>query len=254
VEKTAVESANVIGKLPGSDPALASEYVVMSAHIDHLGIGEPINGDKIYNGAMDNGSGSALLLDVARSLKQDPEAHKRSILFVFVTGEEKGLLGSKYFAAHPTVPPKSIVADVNTDMFLPLIPLKILTVYGLQESDLGEMVEKVAESYGVKVQPDPEPQRNSFIRSDQYSFIRHGIPSLAMKVGFEPGSPDAKLYKDWLTQRYHAPSDDVNQPVDLASAASFEAIVRSLVLAIANRTERPQWKSDSFFRRFAQAD
>jgi len=254
VEKTAVESANVIGKLPGSDPALASEYVVMSAHIDHLGIGEPINGDKIYNGAMDNGSGSALLLDVARSLKQDPAAHKRSILFVFVTGEEKGLLGSKYFAAHPTVPPKSIVADVNTDMFLPLIPLKILTVYGLQESDLGEIVEKVAESYGVKVQPDPEPQRNSFIRSDQYSFIRHGIPSLAMKVGFEPGSPDAKLYKDWLTQRYHAPSDDVNQPVDLASAASFEAIVRSLVLAIANRTERPQWKSDSFFRRFAQAD
>jgi Zn-dependent M28 family amino/carboxypeptidase len=254
VEKTAVESANVIGKLPGSDPALASEYVVMSAHIDHLGIGEPINGDKIYNGAMDNGSGSALLLDVARFLKQDPAAHKRSILFVFVTGEEKGLLGSKYFAAHPTVPPKSIVADVNTDMFLPLIPLKILTVYGLQESDLGEIVEKVAESYGVKVQPDPEPQRNSFIRSDQYSFIRHGIPSLAMKVGFEPGSPDAKLYKDWLTQRYHAPSDDVNQPVDLASAASFEAIVRSLVLAIANRTERPQWKSDSFFRRFAQAD
>jgi Zn-dependent M28 family amino/carboxypeptidase len=254
VEKTAVESANVIGKLPGSDPALASEYVVMSAHIDHLGIGEPINGDKIYNGAMDNGSGSALLLDVARSLKQDPAAHKRSILFVFVTGEEKGLLGSKYFAAHPTVPAKSIVADVNTDMFLPLIPLKILTVYGLQESDLGEMVEKVAESYGVKVQPDPEPQRNSFIRSDQYSFIRHGIPSLAMKVGFEPSSPDAKLYKDWLTQRYHAPSDDVNQPVDLESAASFEAIVRSLVLAIANRTERPQWKSDSFFRRYAQAD
>ena len=122
----------------GKRPSLKNEYVVLSAHIDHLGIGEPINGDKIYNGAMDNGSGSALLLDVARSMKQDPASHKRSILFVFVCGEEKGLLGSKYFAAHPTVPAKSIVADINTDMFLPLIPLKILTVYGLQESDLGD--------------------------------------------------------------------------------------------------------------------
>ncbi|HXP68467.1 MAG TPA: M28 family metallopeptidase [Candidatus Dormibacteraeota bacterium] len=254
VDTTEVESANVIGKLPGSDPALKNEYVVLSAHIDHLGIGEPINGDKIYNGAMDNGSGSALLLDVARSLKADPAAHKRSILFVFVCGEEKGLLGSKYFAAHSTVPAKSIVADINTDMFLPLIPLKVLTVYGLQESDLGDIVREVAEAQGVKVQPDPEPLRNSFIRSDQYSFIRHGIPALAMKVGYEQGSPDAKLYKDWLTQRYHAPSDDTNQPVDLQSAAAFEAIVRGLTIAVANRTERPQWKSDSFFRRFAQAD
>jgi Zn-dependent M28 family amino/carboxypeptidase len=254
VEKTEVESANVIGKLPGNDPALKNEYVVLSAHIDHLGIGEPINGDKIYNGAMDNGSGSALLLDVARSLKADPAAHKRSVLFVFVCGEEKGLLGSKYFAAHSTVPAKSIVADINTDMFLPLIPLKMLTVYGLQESDLGDIVREVAEAQGVKVQPDPEPLRNSFIRSDQYSFIRHGIPALAMKVGYEQGSPDAKLYKDWLTQRYHAPSDDTNQPVDLQSAAAFEAIVRSLTIAVANRPERPQWKSDSFFRRYAQAD
>ena len=254
VEKTEVESANVIGKLPGSDPALKNEYVVLSAHIDHLGIGEPINGDKIYNGAMDNGSGSALLLDVARSLKADPAAHKRSILFVFVCGEEKGLLGSKYFGAHPTVPLKSMVADINTDMFLPLIPLKLLTVYGLQESDLGDMVREVAAAQGVSVQPDPEPQRNSFIRSDQYSFIRHGVPALAMKVGYEAGSPDAKLYKDWLTQRYHAPSDDTNQPVDLQSAAGFEEIVRALTIAVANRAERPQWKADSFFRRYASAD
>ena len=254
VETSAVESANVIGKLPGSDPVLKNEYVVLSAHIDHLGIGEPINGDKIYNGAMDNGSGSALLLDVARSLKQDPAAHKRSILFVFVCGEEKGLLGSKYFAAHSTVPAKSIVADINTDMFLPLTPLKLLTVYGLQESDLGDIVREVAEAQGVKVQGDPEPLRNAFIRSDQYSFIRHGIPAVAMKVGYEQGSPDAKLYKDWLTQRYHAPSDDTNQPVDLQSAAAFEEIVRALTIAVANRPERPQWKSDSFFRRYAQAD
>ncbi len=254
MEKTAVESANVIGKLPGSDAALKNEYVVLSAHIDHLGIGEPINGDKIYNGAMDNGSGSALLLDIARSLKSDPVARKRSILFLFVCGEEKGLLGSKYFAAHPTEPAKSIVADINTDMFLPLIPLKVLTVYGLQESDLGDIVRQVALVRGVSVQPDPEPLRNGFIRSDQYSFIRHGIPAVAMKVGYEAGSPNAKLYKDWLTQRYHAPSDDLNQPVNLQSAADFEEIVRDLAITIANRPERPQWKPDSFFRRYAQAD
>ncbi len=254
VEKSTVESANVVGGLPGTDPKLGWEYVVLSAHIDHLGIGEPINGDKIYNGAMDNGSGSALLLDVARSLKADPAAHKRSILFVFVCGEEKGLLGSKYFAAHPPAPPKSIVADINTDMFLPLIPLKVLTVYGLQESDLGDIVRQVATVRGVRVQPDPEPLRNAFIRSDQYSFIRHGIPAVAMKVGYEQGSDDAKLYKNWLTTRYHAPSDDTNQPVDLQSAAAFEEIVRGVTLAVANRAERPQWKSDSFFRRFAQAD
>ena len=137
---------------------------------------------------------------------------------------------------------------------VPLTPLKLLTVYGMQESDLGDIVREVAEAQGVKVQPDPEPLRNSFIRSDQYSFIRHGIPAMAMKVGYEQGSADAKLYKDWLTQRYHAPSDDPNQPVDLQSAADFEKIVLALTIAVANRAERPQWKSDSFFRRYAQAD
>jgi hypothetical protein len=128
VEVTKIESANLVAKIPGSDPALRSEYVVLSAHLDHIGIGEPINGDRIYNGAMDNGSGSALVLDMAASFKKNPEKLRRSILLVLVTGEEKGLLGSKYFAAHPTVPPKSIVADVNVDMFLPIVPLKILTV------------------------------------------------------------------------------------------------------------------------------
>src|SRR5437588_1796493 len=157
--KKLVESANVIAKLPGSDPNLKNEYVVLSAHIDHIGIGEPINGDKIYNGAMDNGSGSALLLDVAESLKKSPEQLKRSVLFVFVTAEEKGLLGSRYFTAHPTVKPESMVANINTDMFLPIVPLKVLTVYGLSESDLGDMARNVAESVGVKVQADPEPQR-----------------------------------------------------------------------------------------------
>ncbi|MGA9898674.1 MAG: M28 family metallopeptidase [Terriglobales bacterium] len=252
VEVTKVRSANLVAKIPGSDPTLKDEYVVVSAHLDHIGIGEPINGDRIYNGAMDNGSGSALLLDMAASFKKNPETLRRSILLVLVTGEEKGLLGSKYFSAHPTVPPKSIVADVNVDMFLPIVPLKVLTVEGLNESELGDRAREVAESLGVKAQPDPEPLRNLFVRSDQYNFIRHGVPSVAMSVAPDPDSPEQKkLFKDWLTYRYHAPSDDVNQPVDLAAAAKYEEIVRALLISVANDDHRPQWKPDSFFRRYA---
>jgi Zn-dependent M28 family amino/carboxypeptidase len=252
IEKKAVDSANVVAKLPGSDASLKDEYVVLSAHVDHLGIGAPINGDKIYNGAMDNASGDAVLLDVAASLKKSGDKVKRSLLFVFVTGEEKGLLGSRYFARHPTVPGNSIVADINIDMFLPLFPLKVLTVYGLQESNLGDIVTKVANDRGIRVQSDPEPLRNVFIRSDQYSFIRVGIPSLTMKVGFDKGSPQEQIVKDWRTNRYHAPSDDLNQPVDLSAAAGYEEIMRGLMIAVANDSQRPQWKQDSFFRRYAQ--
>ncbi len=252
VDVTQVNSANIVAKIPGSDPALKDEYVVLSAHLDHVGIGEPVNGDRIYNGAMDNGSGGALVLDMAASFKRDPAKLRRSILLVLVTGEEKGLLGSKYFAAHPTVPPKSIVADVNVDMFLPIVPLKLLTVQGVNESDLGDRAREIAQSLGVKVQPDPEPLRNLFVRSDQYNFIRHGVPSLAMDVAPEPGTPEVKIFKDWLTQRYHAPSDDVNQPVDLAAAAKYEEIVRGLLINVANGDQRPEWKPDSFFRRYAQ--
>jgi Zn-dependent M28 family amino/carboxypeptidase len=252
VEVTKIESANLVAKLPGSDPALKDEYVVLSAHLDHIGIGEPINGDRIYNGAMDNGSGSALVLDMAASFQKNPERLRRSILLVLVTGEEKGLLGSKYFAAHPTVAPRSIVADVNVDMFLPIVPLKLLTVFGLDESDLGNRAREVAQTIGVRIQPDPEPVRNVFIRSDQYSFILRGVPSVMMGVAPEPGTPEVKIFKDWLTQRYHAPSDDVDQPVDLAAAAKYEEIVRALLINIANGDHRPKWKPDSFFRRYAE--
>jgi Zn-dependent M28 family amino/carboxypeptidase len=252
VELTYLSSSNLVAKIPGSDPALKDEYVVLSAHLDHIGIGEPINGDRIYNGAMDNGSGSALILDMAASVKKNAEKLRRSILLVLVTGEEKGLLGSKYFAAHPTVPRESIVADVNVDMFLPIVPLKLLTVFGLDESDLGDRAREVAQQLGIKVQADPEPLRNVFVRSDQYSFIRHGIPSIMMSVAPQPDTPEQKIFKDWLTQRYHAPSDDINQPVDLASAAKYEEIVRALLINIANDDHRPEWKPDSFFRRYAE--
>jgi len=252
VQTTKIDSSNLVAKMPGSDPKLNNEYVVLSAHVDHIGIGEPINGDRIYNGAMDDGSGSALLLDMAESFKNHPEKIRRSILFVFVTAEEKGLLGSKYFAAHPTVDAKSIIADINVDMFLPIVPLKVLRVQGLTDSDLGDQARQVAQARGVRVQPDPEPLRNLFIRSDQYSFIRHGIPALIMDVGFDPGSPEQKTFKDWLTNRYHAPSDDVDQPVDLQAAALYEEIVRELLISVANADGRPQWKPDSFFRRYAR--
>jgi Zn-dependent M28 family amino/carboxypeptidase len=250
IQTTSVESANIVAKLPGSDPALKNEFVVLSAHIDHVGIGAPINGDRIYNGAMDDGSGSALVLDMAASLKAHPEKIQRCILFLLVTAEEKGLLGSKYFAAHPTVPLKSIVADVNVDMFLPIVPLKILKIEGIEESDLGSRAAAIAQSMGVKPIADPEPLRNAFIRSDQYSFIKKGVPAVKVDVGFELGTPEQKVFKDWLTNRYHAPSDDVNQPVDLQTAAGYEEFTRRLLLETANTAARPQWKQDSFFRRY----
>ena len=157
-----VDSANVVARLPGSDSNLKSEYLVLSAHIDHLGIGEPVNGDRIYNGAMDNASGVAVLLDVAASLKQSPGTLRRSLLFVFATAEEKGLLGSKYFTAHPTVDPKSIVADINIDMFLPIVPLKILRVLGLEESDMGDaMPPEWHNRTACRGATDPEPLQES---------------------------------------------------------------------------------------------
>lgn len=252
VSHEAIHSANVAAILPGTDPVLRKEYVVLSAHLDHLGIGEPINGDRINNGAMDNASGSALLLDLARSLKH--ARLKRSVLFVWVTGEEKGLLGSRFFATRPTVRADALVADLNTDMFLPIVPLRVLTVYGLAESDLGDQARAAAQRLGYRIQADPEPLRNLFVRSDQYSFIRQGVPALAMKVGADPGSAEEQALKTWLTERYHAPSDDATQPVDLATAAGFEEVMRALTVAVANAPHRPAWKSDSFFRRYAVHD
>jgi hypothetical protein len=251
LKKSKVESQNVVALLEGSDPKLKDEYVVLSAHLDHVGVGEPINGDSIYNGAMDDASGIATVLEVARMLKESGAKPKRSVVFLAVTGEEKGLQGSRYFAAHPTVNGKSIVADINLDMFLPLHALKYLEVQGLAESTLGDDIREVAKEAGVEVQADKEPQRNLFIRSDQYSFIKHGIPALAFKFGYLPGTPEEKLHKDWLKNRYHAPSDDLNQPVDKEAAAQFNRIILRLAEKVAGAPERPSWKPDSFFRRFA---
>jgi len=247
-----LESSNIVAKLEGNDPKLKQDCIVMSAHIDHLGIGEPINGDRIYNGAMDNGSGSAMLLDFAHFIKENRQTFKRSVIFLWVTGEEKGLLGSRYFAEYPTVPGSSIAANINTDMFLPIIPLQAVTVYGIGESDLGEWAANVVKQHGIEAQDDPKPQRNSFIRSDQYSFICKGVPAVAMGVGCKLDTPQQKTIDEWLHNRYHAPSDDTQQPVNLETAGKFEGLVWDLLAFTANEEKKPEWKPNSFFRRFAQ--
>jgi Zn-dependent M28 family amino/carboxypeptidase len=223
---------------------------VLSAHLDHVGVGEPIDGDKIYNGAMDDASGVAAILEIANELNQEKVTTKRSLLFVAVTGEEKGLLGSRYFTAHPTVEAKRMVADLNMDMFLPLYPFKVLTVYGLNESELGDAIRVIAKPMNIEIQDDPEPARNIFVRSDQYNFIRHGVPAVMTDIGNKKGSKEAAIEKAWLDKRYHAPSDDLKQPIDLQSAADYVEFMRRLALNVADAPVKPQWKPNSFFRRF----
>lgn len=251
VTRETFESSNVAGFFEGSDPALKSEFVVMTSHLDHVGIGRAVGGDSIYNGAMDDASGVASMIEIARMLKASGATTKRSVMFVAVAAEEKGLLGSRYFAAHPTVPFAKIVANINLDMFLPLYPLKVIEVQGLAESSLGESVRAAAKSLGVEVQTDREPTQNRFIRSDQYSFIRRGIPALAFKFGYEFGSADETTRLNWVRDRYHQPSDDLTQPVDLEAAAKFNRVIMTLLQRVADDSARPTWNADSFFKRFA---
>jgi hypothetical protein len=251
IKRDSVEASNVVALLPGSDDRLKNEYVVMSAHLDHVGIGRAVNDDSIYNGAMDDASGIASVLEIARLMKESGVKPKRSIVFLAVAGEEKGELGSRYFAQRPTVQGK-IVADINLDMFLPLYALKVIEVQGLTESTLGDQVRDAAKGLGVEVQTDREPEQNRFIRSDQYSFIRNGVPSLAFKFGYEFGSPEEKIRRDWVRERYHKPSDDLTQPVDTAAAALFNRVIVDLLKRVADDTAAPRWKEDSFFKRFGR--
>jgi Zn-dependent M28 family amino/carboxypeptidase len=250
-ERDAVVSPNLVAKLEGSDPEAG--YVLASAHLDHLGVGEPIKGKTIYNGAMDDASGVATVLETARSLSADAAKGirpRRSVLFVIFTAEEKGLLGSRYFAGHPTVPAAAIKADLNLDMFMPLFALKKLHVQGLEQSTLADDARKVGAAHGIVIAGDPEPDRNSFIRTDQYSFVQAGVPALAMKFGWEAGSPEYHMWRDWLKERYHSTQDDLSQPVDLVAAAQFNSFWADLVRAVANDPATPHYLESSFFRRF----
>jgi hypothetical protein len=242
-----VSSPNVVARLRGSDPALADEHVVMTAHLDGLGIGEPVNGDAINNGALDNAAGVAALLDMAEQLKA--RRPRRSILFVFVTAEERGLLGSRYFARRPTVPLESIVADLNYDMALPLFPLRGVTVLGAEESSIGADARTVGAAMGLPLVPDPFPDRNSFIRSDQYAFIEQGIPAVAFKFGFAAGTPEAEAERAFRATRYHQPSDDLSTRIFREDEIRLHDFIAAIALRVANAPQRPSWNRGSAFAR-----
>ena len=248
-EVTTATSDNVIGVLRGSDPTLRAEQVVLTAHLDHLGVASAGDGDRIYNGAMDNASGIAVLMDIAKRFRETKARPKRTVVFAAVTAEESGLLGSRAFVSRAQRMRVNVVANLNTDMFLPLVPLKQLVVFGLDESELGEDVRAIGAQLGVTIQPDPQPLRNRFIRSDQYSFVRAGIPALALKTGFDTGTPEADAEREWFAKRYHAPADDVSQPVDLGSMGKYSDLLERLTLRVANRERAPAWNATSPFKR-----
>jgi TatA/E family protein of Tat protein translocase len=239
VDEETLSSDNIVAVLPGSDPALSNEYVAVSAHLDGYGFGEPINGDRIYNGAFDDAASVANLIELASDLRRSAKRLRRSLLFVVFTGEEKGLLGSNFFTSHPTVAKERVIADVNLDYLRPMFPLKILTTLGLEESTLADTVRRVAEPLGIRIQSDLEPERGLFRRSDQYNFIRNGIPSVAFIFGYEKGSAEEAIYRDWYANRYHRPADDLNQPVDMMAAAKFQEFFSKLVDVIGNASDRP---------------
>jgi hypothetical protein len=247
VETADIQSDNIVAALPGSDPALANEYVVVSAHLDGYGIGEPWNGDRIYNGAFDDAAYVATLIDFAQRLQESHMKLRRSLLFLIVTGEEKGLLGSRYFAAHPAVAKERMVANVNLDQLRPIFPLKTLTTLAVDESSMGDTVRKVAEPMGIRIQPDLEPERRLLTRSDHYSFMQIGVPAVGFIFGYEKGSPEEMIYRRWYAERYHSPADDLNQPWDPPAAAKFNEFFARVVEALANADARPKWKAGSSF-------
>jgi hypothetical protein len=244
-----VESPNVAGFIPGSDPQLRDEVVVYTAHLDHLGVGTPVNGDSIYNGAMDNASGSAALLEVAHAFSRLSRPPRRSVMFVAVTGEEKGLLGSGYFARHPTVPPEKLVANLNIDGLGILYPLRQLVPIGAEHSTIEAAVRRVSAQLGIEIVPDPFPEDALFVRSDQYSFVRVGVPSLFLTMGLQstPEVNAKERFDEWVRTRYHTPQDDLGQPMDFVAGSRHAQFNFLVGLDIANADEKPAWKRGDFF-------
>ncbi|WP_342115423.1 M28 family metallopeptidase [Pseudoduganella sp. OTU4001] len=243
-------SSNVVGMIPGSDPLLKNEYVVFSAHLDHLGIVPEKSGDNIYNGAMDNASGVAILIEMARMFNALPVKPKRSVLFIALTGEEKGLLGSDYFASNPTVPQKDIVANVNLDMPLLNYDFSSVVAMGAEHSSLNTAVTNAVKKVGVTVGPDPWPEQAIFVRSDHYSFVRQGIPSIMLVTGqtsFSKEENAAQQWGDFFAKRYHKPNDDLSQPFNFDAAIRFAKVNYNLALEVANAKDRPVWNQGDFF-------
>ena len=243
-------SPNVVAKLEGSDPILKGEYVVYTAHLDHLGIGAPQNGDAIYNGALDNASGSATILEVAQAFTKMNPKPRRSILFVSVTGEEAGELGSLYFAHYPTVAKNSIVGDINVDEVFMLYPLQDVIAFGAEHSSLESAIRRAADRMHIVESPDPMPEQTVFIRSDQYSFVLQGIPAVMPSPGFKSTEPKKalNLAMKWMDDTYHEPNDDMNQPnLDFEAAANFARFTFLTGYYVAQDSERPTWNKGDFF-------
>ena len=240
-----VTSANVIGMIEGTDPVLKDEVIIISAHLDHIGISKTIEEDTINNGALDNASGIATMLDAARMLKAGPPL-KRTVVFAAVTAEEKGLLGAQYFAMNPSVP-GTIVANVNLDMPILTYDFTDIIVYGALRSNIAATVETAATGMGITLSPDPTPEQGIFTRSDHFRFVEAGIPSVYLKPGFASGGDAA--FAEHQAKNYHRPSDDMSNNLDFNAAARFAELNARIALALANQDVRPLWKKDDFFAR-----
>lgn len=235
-----IASPNILAKLRGSDSKLRDEYVVIAAHLDGYGFGTPVKGDNLYNGTLDDAAYVALLIQMADNIKAHRLGRpKRSILFAAFTGEEKGLLGSHWFADHPTVPAAQLAADVNLDQLRPLFPLNILTAEALSDSTLGETARIVAKPLHIEIRPDAEPERNLLRRADQYPFLTMHVPAISFIFGYDPNTDAEKRYREWYQIRYHRPQDDLTQPMDFAAAAKFNTFFYRLVETIADAPVRP---------------
>ena len=244
-----LESHNVIGRLPGSDADLSGEHVAYTAHLDHLGIGAAIAGDSIYNGAQDNAIGVATMLEAARLLAGEEEPPARSMLFIALTAEEKGLLGAYHFTAQPTVPIQSLVANINMDMPLLIGDVSDVIPIGIEHSTLGAVAERAVAEAGLVLTPDPLPEEVGFVRSDHYPFARAGVPAIYLKSGvtLPDGVDGLELVKDFRANRYHLPNDDLAQPIHWPAAAQLAYVNYRIGLAIGNDPARPAWKPGNFF-------
>lgn len=243
-------SPNVVGILPGADPRLEAEVVILSAHLDHVGIGkakpdDKPDTDKINNGALDNASGIATMLEVARAFASSPDKPRRTLVFLASTAEEKGLLGADYYANNPTVPLKSIIADVDLDMPLLLYPFTSVIAFGADHSTVGRVVRDAAAPMGIALEADPMPQEGIFTRSDHYMFVRKGIPAVFLATGFANGG--GAQWEAFLGGNYHHPGDDLNQPIDWASGARFAEVNYRITRALADADEAPRWYQGDFF-------
>lgn len=248
--QTRSTSANVLGLLRGSDPSLRNEFILFTAHLDHLGLVAGVEGDNIYNGAYDNAAGVATLLEVAATLTKRSTPPRRSILFVAFTAEEKGEQGSDYLAHHPPVPIADIVADINVDMPFFGYPIADVEGFGVEHSSLHEALLGACAAQGLTLTPDPKPELVRFIRSDQFSFVKRGVPGLNLKPGSRSADPNidgSALRTSYLTGNYHSTSDDLELPFSEAAAARFARLAESFTLDVTDDDEAPRWNDGDFF-------